>query len=71
VEPETLIVWGKQDPHLSWQMAELSLDFCQKGRLEIFGDATHWVQHDKAEEVGQLLIEHFSLEEGIRTFKRF
>jgi pimeloyl-ACP methyl ester carboxylesterase len=60
VDPETLIIWGKKDPHLSWQMAELSLQYCRQGRLEIFEDATHWVQHDKAEEVSQLLIDHFT-----------
>ena len=59
IEPETLIIWGKKDPYLSWEMAERSLDHCRDGRLEIFGDATHWVQHDRAEEVSQLLIDHF------------
>ena len=59
VKPPTLIIWGKQDPHLSWQMADLSLEFCQDGRLEYFDDASHWVQHDKATEVSQLLIDHF------------
>jgi pimeloyl-ACP methyl ester carboxylesterase len=60
VEPETLIIWGKKDPHLSWQMAEPSLEYCQDGRLVFFEDATHWVQHDKAKEVSQLLVDHFS-----------
>jgi pimeloyl-ACP methyl ester carboxylesterase len=60
VEPETLIIWGKKDPHLSWQMAEPSLENCLNGSLIYFDDATHWVQHDKAKEVSQLLIDHFS-----------
>ena len=59
VKPPTLIMWGKQDPHLSWQMADLSLKFCQQGRLVYFEDASHWVQHDKAAEVSQFLIDHF------------
>ncbi len=58
--PPTLILWGKQDPHLSYEMAGLSLDLCEEGRLVTFEDATHWVLHDKAEEVSRLLIEHFS-----------
>jgi pimeloyl-ACP methyl ester carboxylesterase len=62
VEPETLIIWGQQDPHLSWQMAELSLEHCRQGELVLFKDASHWVQHDRPEEVGQLLIEHFGQE---------
>lgn len=59
VQPPTLIIWGKRDPHLSHEMADLSLEFCQDGKLVYFKDATHWVQHDKAAEVSQLLIEHF------------
>lgn len=59
IQPPTLIIWGKRDPHLSYQMAPLSLDFCREGELVFFEDATHWVQHDKAPEVSQLLIDHF------------
>lgn len=60
IKPSTLIIWGKQDPHLSHQMAPLSLEYCQDGQLVMIDDATHWVQHDKAEQVSQLLIKHFS-----------
>ena len=59
IQPPTLIIWGKNDPHLSHQMASLSLEHCQDGELVLFEDATHWVQHDKAPEVSQLLIDHF------------
>ncbi len=59
IQPPTLIMWGKKDPHLSYQMAPLSLEHCQDGKLVLFEDATHWVQHDKASEVSQLLIDHF------------
>ena len=59
VEPETLIIWGKKDPHLSHQLAPLSLEHCRQGELVYFEDASHWVQHDKAAEVSQLLIDHF------------
>jgi len=60
IQPPTLIIWGKKDPHLSHQMGPLSLEYCQDGKLVYFEDATHWVQHDKASEVSQLLIQHFS-----------
>lgn len=59
IQPPTLIIWGKNDPHLSHQMAPLSLEHCQDGKLVIIEDASHWVQHDKAPEVSQLLIDHF------------
>jgi len=59
VEPETLIIWGKKDPHLSWQMAGLSLELCRQGELVYLEDASHWVQHDKAAQVSDLLIDHY------------
>jgi pimeloyl-ACP methyl ester carboxylesterase len=43
-------------------MAELSLEHCRQGELVLFKDASHWVQHDRPEEVSQLLIEHFGQE---------
>jgi pimeloyl-ACP methyl ester carboxylesterase len=59
----TLILWGRQDPHLSYEMAPLSVDLCEKGRLVTFEDATHWVLHDKPKEISRLLSEHFSKKE--------
>ncbi|MFZ5819357.1 MAG: alpha/beta fold hydrolase [Chloroflexota bacterium] len=57
VHVPTLILWGMQDVALSHRMARLSLDYCDSGKLVFFEDATHWVQHDEAEEVNQLLME--------------
>ena len=59
IQPKTLIIWGKKDPHLSYQMASLSLDHCDDGDLVLIDDATHWVQHDKSQQVSQLIINHF------------
>ncbi len=59
IQVPTLILWGQQDPHISYEMAPLSAEFCENGRLITFEDATHWVMHDKPREVSQLLIEHF------------
>lgn len=56
----TLMLWGKQDVALSAKMAQLSIDLCKEGRLIIFEDATHWVQHDEAEKVTQYLIDFFN-----------
>jgi pimeloyl-ACP methyl ester carboxylesterase len=58
IKVPTLVLWGQQDPHISYEMAQLSVDLCQDGRLITFGDASHWVLHDKPKEVSQLLIEH-------------
>ncbi len=62
IQVPTLVLWGQQDPHLSYEMAELSVDLCEVGRLVTFEDATHWVMHDKPSEVSHLLIEHFRSE---------
>lgn len=62
IQMPTLVLWGKQDPHLSYEMAPLSVDRCEDGRLVTFEDATHWVLHDEADQVSQLLVEHFSTE---------
>jgi pimeloyl-ACP methyl ester carboxylesterase len=59
IQVPTLVLWGQQDPYLSYEMAPLSVDLCEVGRLITFEDATHWVMHDKPGEVSQLLIEHF------------
>jgi len=59
IQVPTLILWGQQDPHISYEMAPLSAEFCQNGRLVTFEDATHWVLHDKPGDVSKLLIEHF------------
>lgn len=53
----TLLVWGKQDQFLSEEMAQPSIDLCEDGRLEILENATHWVQHEEAEQVNELIQE--------------
>jgi pimeloyl-ACP methyl ester carboxylesterase len=60
VRVPALLIWGQQDPHMSRDMAPLSVELCNDGRLVSFPDATHWVQHDEADEVSRLLTEHFS-----------
>jgi pimeloyl-ACP methyl ester carboxylesterase len=61
IEVPTLVIWGEQDPYISYEMAPLSVNLCNDSRLVTFEDATHWVMRDKPEEVSQLLIEHFSI----------
>ena len=57
ITPPTLMIWGKKDLFLSYRMAQPSIEWCKDGRLVLFEDATHWVQHDKADEVNKLLVE--------------
>ncbi len=60
IQVPTLIIWGKQDPHLSYEMALLSVEHCSKCHLITFENATHWVLHDEPHKTSQYLIEHFS-----------
>jgi pimeloyl-ACP methyl ester carboxylesterase len=56
VQTPTLILWGKRDVALSHEMVQPSLDLCDRGEAVIFEKATHWVQHDAADEVNGRLI---------------
>lgn len=56
----TLIIWGKQDAFLNVEMAHESLDLCDMARIEVIEDATHWVQHERAERVNELLLAFFA-----------
>ena len=55
----TLMMWGVKDVALARWMARPSIDYCDDGKLVFFEDATHWVQHDRANEVNALLCEFF------------
>lgn len=61
IQVPTLMIWGKLDPHLMWQMAPGSIALCENGRLEFIEDATHWVHQEKPERVNDLLVDHFSV----------
>lgn len=52
----TLILWGKRDFALGWEMAQKSIELCDDGRLIFFEDATHWVQHEEAQAVNQHIL---------------
>ena len=60
VKVPMLMLWGMKDAVLSHRMARPSLDYCDDWKLVFFEDATHWVQHDEAEGVNQLLVEFLS-----------
>ena len=53
----TLMMWGMQDVALSHRMARPSMDYVDEGNLIFFPEATHWVQHDAAEEVNHYLVD--------------
>jgi pimeloyl-ACP methyl ester carboxylesterase len=57
IKVPTLMMWGMKDAALSHRMARPSMDYVEEGNLILFPDATHWVQHDAAEEVNHYLVD--------------
>ncbi len=57
VSVPTLLIWGEQDRFIDRRVAAMSLDRCDRGRLEMIEEATHWVQHEEPARVNRLLID--------------
>jgi pimeloyl-ACP methyl ester carboxylesterase len=57
----TLVIWGERDRYLGPELAEPDHDDVpNQDRDERLPDASHWVHHDEAERVTQLLAEFFA-----------
>jgi pimeloyl-ACP methyl ester carboxylesterase len=56
----TLLLWGVNDIALDRQMAQPSLELCDQGKLVLFENSSHWVQHDESELVNKYLLDFFS-----------
>ena len=57
----TLVIWGDHDGYLGSDLAEPEHDDVPNlDRVEHLPDASHWVHHDEAERVTQLLIDFFA-----------
>lgn len=69
IKVPTLMMWGVKDVALTYRMARPSIDHCEDGKLIFFPDATHWVQHDAAEEVNHYLID-FLLDKASKQVNR-
>jgi pimeloyl-ACP methyl ester carboxylesterase len=60
IKAPTLIIWGQRDRYLGPELAEPDHDDVPNlDRVERLPDASHWVHHDEAERVTQLLIDYF------------
>lgn len=57
----TLMLWGAGDIALGREMAQPSIDLCDRGRLEFFENSSHWLQLDEFELVNKHLVEFFSV----------
>jgi pimeloyl-ACP methyl ester carboxylesterase len=61
VQAPTLVIWGEADSYLNPDLAEPEHDDVPNlDRVERLDGASHWVHHDEAERVTQLLIDFFS-----------
>ncbi|MGA9531449.1 MAG: alpha/beta hydrolase [Anaerolineales bacterium] len=60
VKVPTRILWGTADAFLVPENAPASLAFCPEGDCIALEGVSHWVQHEAAGEVNQLLIDWFS-----------
>jgi pimeloyl-ACP methyl ester carboxylesterase len=55
----TLVLWGAQDVAIIPEQAEQSMAYCDQGRLVMFNETTHWIQHEAAERINPMIEEFF------------
>ena len=61
VQAPTLVIWGQRDGYLGSDLAEPEHDDVPNLEgVERLPDASHWVHHDEAERVNELLIDFFT-----------
>ena len=61
IRAPTLVIWGQRDRYLGPELAEPEHDDVPNlDRVERLPDASHWVHHDEADRVNQLLIDFFA-----------
>jgi pimeloyl-ACP methyl ester carboxylesterase len=61
ISAPTLVVWGERDSYLGSDLAEPHRDDVPNlDRVERLPDASHWVHHDEADRVNELLIDFFA-----------
>jgi pimeloyl-ACP methyl ester carboxylesterase len=61
IQAPTLVIWGQRDRYLDPELAEPDHDDVPNlDRVERLPDASHWVHHDEAERVTQLLTDFFA-----------
>jgi pimeloyl-ACP methyl ester carboxylesterase len=51
-----LVLWGTRDKALRPELASRSAAMCDDGSIELFEDATHWLQHEKPSQVTTRLL---------------
>jgi epoxide hydrolase 4 len=57
IATRALILWGRRDKFIGPEAAQLSLAMCDRGELAMFDDNTHWLQHERPDEICRRIIE--------------
>jgi pimeloyl-ACP methyl ester carboxylesterase len=61
ISAPTLVIWGEDDQYLGPDLAEPDHDDVPNlDRVERLAGASHWVHHDEAERVNELLSDFFA-----------
>ncbi len=63
VDAPTLVIWGQGDRYLGRKLAEPHAEDVPNLRVERLENASHWVHHDEAERVNELLVDFFTSQE--------
>jgi len=53
----TLLLWGRKDAFLNQGMAQPSIAKCADGKLIFLDDATHWLHHERPDEVNNFIYD--------------
>jgi len=61
VAPPTLVLWGAEDTFLRRRLAAKSESYCDRGRLVVWDDATHWLHHEHPGRVVDELTRQFEV----------
>jgi pimeloyl-ACP methyl ester carboxylesterase len=59
IDAPVLVLWGARDRYLGKELARPDPNWVSNVRVEMFPDATHWLQHDVPEKVNSQLIDFF------------
>jgi epoxide hydrolase 4 len=61
ISAPTLVIWGQRDRYLGRKLAQPEhRDVPNLDRVERLPNASHWVHHDEAERVNELLVDFFT-----------
>ena len=71
ISAPTLVIWGQGDRYLGRKLAEPHHeDVPNLDRVERLPNASHWVHHDEAERVNELLVDFLAVGSGSQTAER-